>query len=516
MSAGAGPPAPAGRARGPRAGPATRRVDAALRAALAALTAEGLTPGATVLVGVSGGQDSLCLFHALWRLRAVHGWALHVVHIDHGIRPEARAEAARVAATAAAWGVPCEVVRVDVPAYRQRARLNLQEAARYARYQTFAHLAAQLGAAGVLVGHTADDVAETLLLHLLRGAGLDGLAAPPLLARLPPGALGPPVERPLPNVPLPVGRPLLHVARADTGVYCAEHGLEPVPEVPTAGRRDRVRHELLLLLERFNPRARRVLAEAAFALAEERSALERWADEMAERVARREDDAVVFALDAWRGLPPALQKRLLRRAATMLAGSDAEPGRRVLTAALAAVDAPTGWNIAFPAGLRLERWPDALRLGPPRAVLPGPAGPWPLGVPGAVEVPGVGIVRAERHAAPPDALAVLPRTSHEAWLDADAVPAPLAVRWRRPGDRFQPLGLAQPKRLQDFLVDAHVPRARRDTLPLVVAGPGGDQIVWVVGVRIAEWARVRPDTRRILRLTFEPSPAAQHGSAAER
>ncbi|HWP29749.1 MAG TPA: tRNA lysidine(34) synthetase TilS, partial [Chloroflexota bacterium] len=231
--------------------PATARVDACLRAVLPALHQEAFPAGACVLVGVSGGQDSLCLVHALWRLQPVHGWRLHIVHVDHGIRPAAAAEAAQVASWGAAWGLPVEVVQVDVPAYRRRARLNLQQAARYARYQAFAHHAVACGAAGVLVAHTADDVGETLLLHLLRGAGLDGLAAPPLVQALPRAALGPPVDaRPLPPL-LRVGRPLLEATRADTAAYCAEHGLTPFAETAAPYRRDRLRRELLPLLEQY-------------------------------------------------------------------------------------------------------------------------------------------------------------------------------------------------------------------------------------------------------------------------
>jgi tRNA(Ile)-lysidine synthase len=474
-------------------------VDAALREAIRLLRASGVPAGATVLVGVSGGQDSLCLAHALWRLRADHGWALQVLHVDHGIRPEARNEGAHVAAVCGAWGLPVTVVRPDVPAYRARERLNVQEAARYARYQVFARQADALGAAGVAVAHTADDVAETLLLHLLRGAGLDGLAAMPLTQALPRAALGPPLDdAPLPSA-VRVFRPLLAVARADTAAYCAEHALQPVGEPPGHYRRDRVRHELLPALERYNPAVRRALAATAAALAEERAALDAWTAVLLERLPQ-DAESVTIPLAEWRALPAAMRQRLLRAAALLLGGTAARLGQRQLAGALRLADGQAGRGIDLPAGLRLEREPDGLRLcrrGEPVSALGNSR---ELPVPGSVTLPGIGTLRAERCSAPPPTLAAVPPT--QCWLDAGAVPDPLIVRGRRPGDRFQPLGMAEEKRLQDFLVDARVPRAARARLPLVVAG---DRIAWVVGQRIADWARVRPDSTAVMHLVFEPA-----------
>jgi tRNA(Ile)-lysidine synthase len=489
-------------------GAATVRVDAALRAAIRALHADGVAAGATVLVGVSGGQDSLCLAHALWRLKPEHGWLLRALHVDHGIRPEAADEADYVAATCAAWGLPLTVVRLDVPEYQRRERLNVQEAARYARYQAFAREVVACGAAGAAVAHTADDVAETLLLHLMRGAGLDGLAAMPLRRTLPGSALGPSLDgAPLPTA-LVVLRPLLGVARADTAAYCAEHALRPVGEPPGHYRRDQVRGELLPALERYNPAVRRALAATATALAEDRAALDTWAHAVADRC-RVDHEGIEVPLGEWQALPVAVRKRVLRLAAELLGGPPARLGQRHLEAALRLADGQAGRGIGLPAGLRLERAPDALHLRRQADRRSAPIGPWLLPVPGAVVLPGVGLLRAERHSAPPPALAAAPAA--ECWLDAAAAAGPLGVRFRQPGDHFQPLGMSQEKRVQDFLVDARVPRAMRDQLPLVIAG---GRIVWVAGQRIAAWARVCPDSAVVLHLVFEPDGGSMTGDGS--
>jgi tRNA(Ile)-lysidine synthase len=293
---------------------------------------------------------------------------------------------------------------------------------------------------------------------------------------------------------------LLTVARADTAAYCAEHGLVVVGEPPGHYQRDRVRGELLPALEAYNPAVRRVLAGTAAALAEERAALDGWAAAVLARLPR-ETDVLHIPLREWEGLPAAMRKRLVSAAAVALGGPAARLGRRHLTAALRRAAGQAGRGIDLGAGLRLERESTGLRLGR-RVAAEGLVGCWELAVPGRVALPGVGTLRAERCAAAPARLASTPTT--ECWLDAAAVPGPLTVRGRRAGDRFQPLGMAVEKRLQDFLVDARVPRSTRGRLPVVLAG---DRIAWVAGTRIAEWARVRPDATAVVHLVFEPGVA---------
>jgi tRNA(Ile)-lysidine synthase len=349
------------------------------------------------------------------------------------------------------------------------------------------------------------------LLHLMRGAGLDGLAAAPLVQVLPRAAWGLPLDDGELPATLPVVRPLLAVSRADTAAYCAEQGLQPVGEQVGHYRRDRVRHDLLPALEQYNPAVRRALAAAAFALAEERAALDQWTTALWHEFGGGESRALSIPLEEWRRLPAAMRKRLIRRMVVELAGPAGDLGRRSQAAVMALADRQAGRGVDLPGGLRLERTPTHLCLGSRVWDLAPPPGPWALAVPGEVILPGVGTLRVEHCG--PDVLPEVPPAGracpNEAWLDANSVRLPLQVRWRRRGDRFQPLGMDRAKRLQDFLVDCRVPRARRDSLPLVVAGEAGEEIVWVVGERIAHPARLRPSTRDVLHLTFEPAVSSE-------
>jgi tRNA(Ile)-lysidine synthase len=284
-------------------------------------------PRARLLVGFSGGQDSTCLLHALTQLR--HGPELVAAHIDHALRPQSASDAERIAALAAELGVRAVVCRIDVPAYRAertQRRWTVQQAARTARYQALAALAVDAAADALLVAHTADDQAETVLLHLLRGAGLGGMSAMRLDATLDPIALGPLVgelhQRAPSLAPARVVRPLLRVERATTLAYCRELGLRIVEDPSNQTRaytRNCMRLDLVPVLEQFNPAIRTVLARAADLATEDDAALSHLARERFSRIAQ--GDAIhgfVFDRGCWLAQPRAVQRRLLRQALAAL------------------------------------------------------------------------------------------------------------------------------------------------------------------------------------------------------
>jgi tRNA(Ile)-lysidine synthase len=283
-------------------------------------------PGARLLVAVSGGQDSTCLLHALTRREP--RLELVAAHVDHALRSDSAAGAQNVTQLAQALGVPAEVMRVDVAAYRAGLPAwSVQQAARAARYHALAHMARARAARAIVVAHTADDQAETLLLNLLRGAGFDGAMAMRMDEQLDPLVLGPsPAELEAPEKgPVRVVRPLLKVGRPMTLAYCAEFELTVLEDPSNRSRaytRNRVRHELLPALEQFNPAIRRVLARTADLVAEDVAALEGVVAELDGRL-RRESSAglLVYDRELWRAQSRALQRRLLRRAMQHLVGT---------------------------------------------------------------------------------------------------------------------------------------------------------------------------------------------------
>jgi tRNA(Ile)-lysidine synthase len=469
----------------------------------------GLLPsGGTVIVGVSGGPDSLCLLHVLCRLAVAYGVGLHVAHLNHRIRgPEADADAAFVADLAATWGLPCTVEARDVPALAREGKLALEEAARQARYTFLAAVAARLGSRTVAVAHNADDQVESVIMHLLRGSGLAGLRGMLPLADyclLGEAAGGQPG--------LSLVRPLLEVPRADVEAYCAAHGLKPRfdrSNLDTTYHRNRLRHELIPYLESYNPNISEVIRRTALVIRDDYELLRGELARVWPAVVRGEGaGAILFDLAAWRSLPRSLQRATLREAVHRLRRSLRNINFIHVENALAVLlEGETGDRATLPQGLLATLGYDSFsvaaeessRFPPPDHPLLLSKEPLPVSVPGSTILPGgEWALEAEILAAPPafDPAAFGP---WEAYLDFGAVAAP-RLRCRRPGDRFQPLGMGGlGKRLGEFMINEKIPAAWRDHIPLLVSG---ERIAWVCGYRPDERARIGASTEKILHLRF--------------
>lgn len=407
--------------------------------------------GETIVVGLSGGPDSVALLDGL---AAAGGDGLRLVaaHLDHGLRTGSAEDAAFCAELCARLGVPLRRASADVLARATREGCGIEEAARLERYGFLARVMAEHGAAAVAVAHTRDDQAETLLLRLLRGAGSLGLGA--MRARS--GH---------------VVRPLLSVSRQQVLQHLACRGLawrEDPTNADPRHLRNRVRHELLPYLEsRFNPRLREGLARTAALLAEEAGTLVALSDELWTGAERR-GDRVVLAIDTLRSAPPALGRLVIRRALAEgggLRGIAMGHVERILE--LAASPRSSGRRVPLPGGREAVFHFRELGIGP-RAAAPR-AFSLPVPVPGRVPLPGGKTLVARSCRGP---AASRDRSAVVAMDPGD----PLVVRTRQPGDRLRTAG--REVSLRRFLMERRVPADQRPRLPLVASGR---HVLWVPG-----------------------------------
>jgi tRNA(Ile)-lysidine synthase len=263
----------------------------------------GLKQNQVVLVGVSGGPDSLCLLNLLVQL----GYRVVVAHFNHGLRAQAGEDALFVESQANKLGLRFILGQMDVADYAQKHRLSVEEAARQVRYHFLFEQAKRVDAQAVAVAHTANDQVETVLMHLLRGAGLAGLKGMSYQSLMHEWSTS-----------IPLVRPLLNVWREQVLEYCETLGLHPVSDSTnfnTKYYRNRIRHELIPYLENYNPQIKEVIGRMAQTLAGDHEVIGELVQENWKRCWLQEGDGfVVLALEPIREFSKAMQRQILRRA----------------------------------------------------------------------------------------------------------------------------------------------------------------------------------------------------------
>jgi len=441
-----------------------------------------------ILVGVSGGPDSVCLLDILHQ----SGYPMVAAHLNHMYRVESEEDEKRVEKLAAQLGIAWVVERVDVPGFARSQGLSFEEAARIVRYRFLFKAAREVSAQAVAVGHTADDQVETILLHLVRGTGMEGLAGMRVMNAFHEW-----------DAKIPLIRPLLSVWKEETRKYCQERGLDPVEDQSNQERiflRNRIRHEMIPYLEEYNPRFRQAVWRMAQAVAGDRQVIEAAEQAAWEQVfCSSQPDRVVLSQEAFLKFPPGLQRRIIRRAFGWLRPGLREVDFASVERAIRFVSNPPrsgegdlilGIRVVTDQNqLTLATW-DAILIDADAPLLFAPEQVW-LGIPGSVELGSGWRITSHLLHLEPGEVADEVRQNDDpltAWLDASSLVFPLSVRRRMPGDRFEPLGMGgHSLKLSDFMVNVKLPKTLRDQWPLVCSQ---GKIAWVAGYRIGDRFRV--------------------------
>lgn len=450
-------------------------------------------PGQHLLVGVSGGPDSVALLSLLLRLQSSWSLTLTAVHFNYGLRgAESDADQAFVEEICREWKIPLRIRRLDV--FARPRGTSLQAAARDLRYRAMTDLAEDCGADRIALGHTADDQAETVLLWMLRGAGLTGLSGMPACRE---GR---------------IIRPLYEARRHDILAYLCDAGLSFRQDSSNATPvyvRNRIRQELLPALQRVVPSSVEALCRLGDICREEDAYLDQHVAALCEaQIVAAHEGAWAIDRSFLQQAPRAVQRRVVRELARRCDAAHRHPSLRAVERILHAATKQGVFAEMNVKSIRVTVEQDRIRFTPSRSVsvhrghLP-PTDPVVLAVPGQVMWAGTGqVIRA--HLAPPGEVG---EGRHSIVADADRLSGPMLVRAWAQGDRFHPAGMkGRSKKLQDFFTDLKVPIALRRRIPVVVAPEG---IVWVVGYRQDERWIPTPATRRRLVVAVHAGPTGE-------
>ncbi|MBK5275122.1 MAG: tRNA lysidine(34) synthetase TilS [Desulfuromonadales bacterium] len=440
-----------------------RRLTATIR------TRQLFIPGDTLIIGLSGGADSTALLDLLATLP---DFPLQLVaaHLNHRLRgADSDADEHFCRELAARYAIPFESRSVDVLSEAAGASLNLEDAGRRARIVFFDELVSRWQAAGVILAHHADDQAETVLMRLLRGSGMTGLAG--MSWRNGRGYI----------------RPLLDITRRELEAWLAERGLtwrEDASNLDRSYLRNRIRHDLLPLLEEYNPAIRDALAATAGILSEEDSLLDQQARQEAGRICSFTAAGATCDISRLTSLPTALQRRIIRLMLSESAGNLEQFSHNHVENILQMMTAVRP-NLRISLPQKLIAIKEYSRLIVKQAEGPhSTTAEIIIHGPGEYHLPDGSTLRIEFSPPPADPGAEGPTT---VYLDIDRVPFPWHIRTFRPGDRIQPLGMSGRKKVKDIYIDEKIPLARRALIALVFCGA---ELIWITGLRISNPARV--------------------------
>lgn len=447
-----------------------------------------LKAGDRVIVAVSGGVDSVVLLHALMKLRKEYSLKLTVCHLNHNLRGAgSRKDLEFVKRLSRRHGLGFIGKTLEKGSLKAKRGVSLQEAAREARYGFLAHALRKTGSKRLALGHTLDDVAETVLMRLIKGSSLSGLSGIPACR----GA---------------VIRPLIHIPRAEVEGYAENQGLRHCTDptnLSTVYLRNSLRLELIpFIKERYNANIISTLARTASVLSKDSVFLDSLAQKaFKEAVLRKGKGLVDMDRPRLLRMPEAISSRVFLMACRGLEKAPELLGAHVDAFFDVLCSKRPNASYSLPSGLRITREYGRIRVERKGVAKRAQGFELPLIIPGNTLIPSAGaVIIAKISKKPPSAASFSSRD--RAYFDYDELPKPVSARSFRPGDRMTPSGMSGTKKLKAIFIDSKTPALQRQRTPVICAG---DAVVWLAGIRRSGAYVVNQATKRVLMLELRLS-----------
>jgi tRNA(Ile)-lysidine synthase len=459
-------------------------------------------PQDSVLVGVSGGPDSVALLHALLEIAPGFPLKLAVAHLNHGLRQEeSENEAKFVISLAETLGLPCHLEKKDVLKFQRSHRISIEEAARRVRYRFFKDLVVKYKFDKIALGHHGDDNAELILMHLFRGSGPLGISGiPPVRERQ-------------------IVRPLIRLSKSEIMEFLTARGIHYVYDASNKDLRhfrNKIRHLLLPDLKKnYNPKISEILNRLAAITNNEEEWIESLIKPIFDRsIINQETDRIDLSVSEINQIHIAAKKRIFRKAIKVVKGNLRRITFSHINSMVRLVESgPRFGSLDLPEGIRISRRDLMIRIAKDkrngRKRVSSKIRPdmehfsseklsfeYYISEPGAFYIKEIG-VRMQFSETPLLPLSDMGLSGHRvAFFDMEKIRFPLVVRNILPGDRFTPLGMTGTQKLKKFFINNKVSRIERSTCPVVLSK---EKIIWVAGHRIDDGVKVTPSTRHVLK-----------------
>lgn len=442
-----------------------------------------LAQGDHVLVGLSGGPDSVCLLTILHKLKPEFGIHISAAYIDHGLRPdEIPYEIELCRDICSSMDIPFTTRPIDVKSYMKEKKMNKQEAARELRYNALYEIAVEKTANKIALGHNADDQAETIIMRLFRGTGPSGLSG-------------------MPPVRKHIIRPLIEIERHEIEDFLETEGIGFVIDSSNLKKeylRNKIRHLIIPEARKINMDVVKTLSRTADIFRDEERYFEILVTKtLMKLITRKADNVIELFLSPLEAMDTVILRRVLRRAIDETKGLHGIGFIHIEEIMSLIKSGKSGDRIYLPNDIRVIKGYSTIIITSEK---PAKLGDYVINSPCETIVKESSMVIRSTIMSV-DEVKDYGDAQKIAVIDADKVHFPMTIRGRLQGDFFYPLGFGKKKKLQDYFVDEKIPRDERDVVPLLICD---NNIVWVIGYRLDERYRVDKDTKRVLKFEIKP------------
>lgn len=438
-----------------------------------------------VVVGVSGGPDSVALLHFLYAIRDKYDLSIHAAHINHMLRgKESDGDTQYVQDLCTRLGIPCSVIYANITSLSKDEGISLEEAGRKARYDFFIDTANKINATKIALAHNMNDQAETVLMRIMRGTGLDGLCG---------------------IKPIRDGlyiRPLIHTQRSDIERYCEINNLMPridSTNLKPLYTRNKIRLELIPYIKgNYNSNIEYTLSSMAEILSIDNDFINGYANNIFQNIAAYKEYEISLNIQAIMSLHDSIKKRILRKAVEKMKGNLTGIENKHIELMLNIMDRGlTGSAVELPGNLTAKVSYNNLIIVKSVDEL-AQKFCCDLIIPGVIHIPLIqGSMKSEIFNSDIDYLS---SNRFVKYFDYDKIKGSLTIRSRMEGDYIIPLGMKGRKKIKELFIDSKIPRSERDKIPLVSFE---NEIIWVVGYNISDNYKIDKSTINILKLEFK-------------